>query len=71
MSKARMHDLVLVLLGITGSILRRADCEVWAVLGGALWNAVTPPSATVSRNSSCPATPRAGTRRARVSPGPA
>jgi pimeloyl-ACP methyl ester carboxylesterase len=39
MPRVKLHDLVVVLPGITGSILRRADGrDVWAVSGRALWD---------------------------------
>ena len=33
-----MHDLVVVLPGITGSTLRKGGKDVWALSGGALWS---------------------------------
>ncbi len=45
MAKAKMHDLVVVLPGITGSVLTQRksgrDVDVWAVSGQALWRALT------------------------------
>jgi hypothetical protein len=39
MAKQKMQDLVVLLPGITGSVLRReGDGDIWALSGGALWN---------------------------------
>jgi len=39
MTKQKMRDLVVLLPGITGSVLQSADGEdIWAPSGGALWN---------------------------------
>ncbi|MGH8594404.1 MAG: lipase/acyltransferase domain-containing protein [Gammaproteobacteria bacterium] len=39
MTKQKMRDLVVLLPGITGSVLQEADGEdIWASSGGALWN---------------------------------
>lgn len=44
MAKATMHDLVIVLPGITGSVLRErrahGEVDVWALSGQALWQAL-------------------------------
>lgn len=41
MPKVKLHDLVVVLPGITGSVLSKRGRDVWAVSGGALWSALT------------------------------
>lgn len=39
MAKQKMQDLVVLLPGITGSVLQReGDGDLWALSGGALWN---------------------------------
>ena len=41
MPKVKLHDLVVVIPGITGSVLRRDGRDLWAVSGRALWDALT------------------------------
>jgi len=41
MPRVKLHDLVVLLPGITGSVLRRNGRDVWAVSGRALWDALT------------------------------
>jgi pimeloyl-ACP methyl ester carboxylesterase len=41
MPKSKMHDLVVVLPGITGSVLKKDDRDLWAISGSSLWSALT------------------------------
>jgi pimeloyl-ACP methyl ester carboxylesterase len=41
MPRVKLHDLVVLLPGITGSVLRQGSHDVWAVSGQALWDALT------------------------------
>jgi pimeloyl-ACP methyl ester carboxylesterase len=41
MAKARMNDLVVLLPGITGSVLHRDGRDVWNISKGAIWTALT------------------------------
>ena len=41
MAKIRMRDIVVLLPGITGSVLRKDDKELWAISGQAAWKALT------------------------------
>ena len=41
MAKAKMRDLVVLLPGITGSVLQKNGKDLWDVSGNALWSALT------------------------------
>jgi hypothetical protein len=40
MAKIQMRDIVVLLPGITGSVLQKDDRDVWAFSGQAIWSAV-------------------------------
>ena len=40
MAKDKMHDLVVLLPGITGSVLQKDGEDLWAISGQALWAAL-------------------------------
>jgi hypothetical protein len=39
-SKTRMEDVVVILPGITGSVLQKDGKDIWALSGQALWQAL-------------------------------
>ena len=41
MAKVRMRDIVVLLPGITGSVLQKDGKDVWAISGQAVWKALT------------------------------
>jgi hypothetical protein len=41
MAKIRMRDIVIVLPGITGSVLQKDGKDLWAISGQAAWQALT------------------------------
>ena len=41
MAKKRLHDMVVVLPGITGSTLRKDGRDLWAISGQGAWRALT------------------------------
>lgn len=41
MAKLRMRDIVVLLPGITGSVLQKDGKDLWAISGQAAWRALT------------------------------
>jgi hypothetical protein len=40
-AKVRMRDIVVLLPGITGSVLQKDGKDIWAISGQAVWKALT------------------------------
>jgi pimeloyl-ACP methyl ester carboxylesterase len=41
MAKKRLHDIVILIPGITGSVLQKDGRDIWAISGQALWGGLT------------------------------